>query len=307
MKHPLYLRKGDVVGVVSPAGSIPPSVLSEGIRILEFWGLVVKVGSHALCVNGVYAGMDQERASDLQLFLDDPDVKAIFCTRGGYGTVRLLDYLNFEGFSKNPKWIVGFSDITVLHAHIQKLFQIPTLHAPMLKSFDTSTPALDYLYKALFGEPVSYQWQGALLNRAGRTQAPIVGGNLSVLYSLRGTPAEVNLCGKILFIEDLNEYYYHLDRMMMNLKYGGLLASLSGLLVGQFTSMMNGVDTYNKTAEEIIKEHVEEYTYPVAFGFSAGHIPNNLPLFMGMNAKLKVEDSGAECSLEFEDSSTVVS
>lgn len=275
------------------------SEVQPAIRIIESWGLEVVQGKNLFNEAYQQAGSDKDRAADMQQMLDDPEIKAIFCARGGYGTVRIIDLLDFNTFQKRPKWVVGYSDITVLHSHIHKHFGIETLHATMPLNFplegtgDASTLGLQ---KCLFGEIPEYRLNSRLGSRAGHAQGVVVGGNLSILYSLRGTPDDINTEGKILFIEDLDEYLYHIDRMMVNLKRGGMLDRLAGLVVGGMTEMRDNAVPYGKTAEEIISSAVADYSYPVLFGFPAGHLSKNQPIILGREATLNV---GAEAELLF--------
>lgn len=291
LKAPTYLTEGDKIQVLSPSGCINPQAIENARILTQRWNLEMFVSPSALVREGIFAGSDQERLRDLQTALDNPEIKAIFCSRGGYGCARIVDDLDFTGFKKHPKWIVGFSDITVLHSHINNL-GFETIHGVMPNSYpleENNPVALTSLHKALFGEDVSYTWEANILDRDGFVRAPVIGGNLSVLYSLRGTPTDVETDDKILFIEDLGEYYYHLDRMMSNLHRGGLLSNLAGLLIGSFSDMKDGAYSYGKSAEEIIREHVAQYEYPLAFGFSAGHIRTNQALYLGRDAILKID------------------
>ncbi|MEG1572064.1 MAG: LD-carboxypeptidase [Bacteroidales bacterium] len=301
LKAPVYLKKGDRVQLISPSGRIQPQAVENARNLLMQWELKMQLSSSVLAYKGPFAGSDQERLHDLQAALDDPDSKAIFCSRGGYGCARIVDALDFTEFKKHPKWLVGFSDITVLHSCIHNLgFQ--TIHAVMPNGYplqENDPIALSTLYKALFGHALEYQWQGTSLNREGVVQAPIIGGNLSVLYSLRATPTDLDTAHKILFIEDLNEYYYHLDRMMSNLYRGGLLSELVALLVGEFSQMKEGVYAYGKSANEIIREYVAPYNYPVAFDFPAGHIQNNHAFYLGRDANLSITNDHKQTQLTY--------
>jgi muramoyltetrapeptide carboxypeptidase len=222
--------------------------------------------------------------------LDDPAIKAIFCARGGYGTVQVIDQIDFSNFKKNPKWIIGYSDVTVLHNHINTNFNIQTLHASMPINFATNTKeALESLKETLFGALPIYTCDVDELNRFGEVMGELVGGNLSIIYSLTGTPSQINTKGKILFLEDLDEYLYHIDRMMMNLKRAGLLKELKGLIVGGMSDMNDNTVPYGKSAKQIIFDAVKEYNYPVCFEFPAGHINDNRAIMMGARINLLVE------------------
>jgi muramoyltetrapeptide carboxypeptidase len=271
---------------------VKPAELAPFLSTAEEWGLKVLPGKNLYRRKNSFAGNDHQRASDFQQMLDDPAVKAIICARGGYGTFRIIDKLNFRSFLKHPKWIAGCSDVTVLHAHLQKILQTESLHAIMPRHVSTpkkDEASLDSLKKALFGDLHQYQVKDHNHNREGRANGILTGGNLSVLYSLRGTKLDPDTRGKILFLEDVNEYLYHIDRMIMNLKMSGKLDDLKGLVIGGMSGMKVSVSGFRKTAFEVIREAVEEYSYPVMFGFPAGHIRPNLALIMGREVVLRVE------------------
>lgn len=293
MERPPYLEKGDTVAIVSTARKVSPEEMKAGIGILESWGLEVHTGEHLYHTDRQFAGTVEERSSDLQETLDDPDIKAIFCARGGYGTVQLIDRIDFSHFVQNPKWIVGYSDVTVLHSHINRHFGTPTLHASMPVHFDRDTPeALDALHQALFKGIGSYGFDGdPEFDRAGSCQGELIGGNLSIIYSLTGTDSLFDPRGKLLFIEDLDEYLYHVDRMTQNLRKSGILGSINGLIVGGMSEMNDNEVPYGKSAKEIIAETMESFEIPVAFDFPAGHIPENRPLYFGVPAELEVGKS----------------
>jgi len=296
MITPAYLKPGDKVAIIATARKVTASEMESAIKSIQSWGLIVVPGEHLYDQENQFAGSDEMRAADLQQMLDDTDVKAIFCARGGYGTVRIIDRIDFTAFAKNPKWIVGYSDITVLHSHIHRHFGVETLHATMPLNFpgDGSTSsAVETLRKALFGETPDYQFSPGPLSRNGHERGLVVGGNLSILCSLSGTSSELETEGKILFIEDLDEYLYHIDRMMMNLKRSGKLDRLAGLVVGGLSQMRDNSIPFGKTAEEIITDSVKDYKYPVLFGFPAGHQDENLPLILGREAVLDVNTGAA--------------
>ncbi len=311
---PPFLKKGDKIGIVATARKMTVADCATAISILKKWGLVPVLGrtispvsfnsslgaknnSFKNAINVAeshqFAGTDDFRAADFQAMLDNPDIKAILCARGGYGTVRMVDKLNFMGFKKDPKWIIGYSDITVLHSHIVQNLAVQTLHATMPINFKKNTPeALESLRKGLFGEPLSYSFAPHFLNKKGTAKGILVGGNLSVLYSLLGSASDVDTEGKVLFLEDLDEYLYHIDRMMVNLKRAGKLANLAGLLVGGMSDMNDNTIPFGKTVLEIIAEHTADYTYPVAYGFPAGHFDDNRALVMGQEMSLEVGEDG---------------
>ena len=220
--------------------------------------------------------------------LDDVSVRAVISARGGYGTLRIIDKLDFRKFREKPKWIIGYSDITVLHSHIHQNFEIETLHATMPINFHKDEESVQTLKKSLFGEKISYPFPSHKLNREGKAEGSVVGGNLSLLYSLKGSKSGISTSGKILFIEDLDEYLYHIDRMMVSMKRAGKLSHLAGLIVGGMTDMKDNQTPFGKTAEEIISDAVKEFDYPVCFGFPAGHQPKNLALPFGRRANLNV-------------------
>jgi len=287
---PAYLKKGDLVGIVSTARKIKSEDIIPAVHVLESWDLRVEIGNTIGLEHDQFAGKDEERAADLQKMLDDKEIKAIICARGGYGTVRIIDRLDFTKFRMQPKWLIGYSDVTVLHSHIHNDFEIPTIHATMPINFPkNTTSSLTELKQILFGDNITYALKGNPLNRSGKANGTIVGGNLSVLYSLLGSSSDIDTRGKILFIEDVDEYLYHIDRMIMNLKRNKKLENLKGLIVGQFSQMNDNEVPYGKTAEEIISEAIQEYDYPVCFGFPAGHEKENLPIILGLEASIKVE------------------
>jgi len=291
MKTPDYLTGGDRVAVVAPARSVTVGQVETFIRILTDWDLEVITGPHLYSMYHQFAGTDDERASDVQMMLDDPSVKAIFCARGGYGTVRIIDRLDFTTFALQPKWIAGFSDVTVFHSHIHRHFGIETLHATMpysLTQGDIDPASLESLRKALFGSELEYEVTAHTLNRQGHGEGIITGGNLSMLYSLSGTPSDIDTRGKILVIEDVDEYLYHIDRMMLNLKRSGKLDQLSGLVVGGMTDMKDNEVPFGKEAYDIITETVSGYGYPVCFDFPCGHQDKNLALILGRKVTMDV-------------------
>ncbi|MBH83759.1 MAG: LD-carboxypeptidase [Flavobacteriales bacterium] len=286
---PTYLKEGNKIGLISTARKISKNELQGAIESIKSWGLEVVLGQNLFNNYHQFSGRDDERAKDLQAMLDNPEVKAILVVRGGYGTVRIIDHIDFSKFQKNPKWLAGYSDITVLHSQIHKL-KVASLHSTMPINFSTNTSeSIKSLKDALFGKKLSININYNSLNRFGEVKGQIVGGNLSILYSLIGSPSDLNTDGKILFIEDLDEYLYHIDRMMMNLKRSGKLSNLKGLIVGGMTKMNDNTIPFGKDAESIIKDAVSEYSYPVCFGFPAGHIKDNRALKLGVIAELKVD------------------
>jgi muramoyltetrapeptide carboxypeptidase len=290
---PPFLKQGDTIGIVSTASRIDRQVVDPAIDMLRSMGYFVEIGEHTFSGFHQYSSTDSERAADLQIMLDNPEIKAIICSRGGYGTLRTLELIDFSKFIQNPKWVIGFSDVTVLHSKLN-ILGIASIHGVMPKHFileNKPSPSFQTLINALNGQSLNYEIPSDVNNRTGRAIDQLVGGNLSILYSLRGTPYDIDTKGKILFIEDLGEYLYHLDRMMMNLKMGGKLEYLSGLLVGNFSGMKDLDELYGKTVEEIIFDSVKEYNFPVAFQFPAGHSQDNLALKFGVETTLDVTNS----------------
>jgi len=290
MIRPPYLRKGDKVGIVSPSRSITFDEIHPSIRVLQKFGLEVVLGSHVFSRHNQFAGTDEYRREDFQQMLDDDSIRAILCSRGGYGAVRIIDKLNFTRFLLHPKWIVGYSDITVFHAHIHEHFGIETLHATMPKNILSDVPddSIKSMINALFGYPVTYSCSRSPLSRDGSGEGILVGGNLSILCNLMGSASALNTEGKILFLEDVDEYLYHIDRMMMNLKRAKKLSGLAGLIVGGMTKMNDNTVPFGKLPGEIIAEAVTEFKYPVCFDFPAGHVERNLALIFGRKIKLSV-------------------
>ena len=292
-----FLKNGDRVALAAPARAVSAEEMAPAIAMLEGWGLQVVVpdGLYERC--GQLAGCDGHRAALMQRLLDDPSVRAVFCCRGGYGSVRIVDRLDFSRFAEHPKWIIGYSDITVLHSHIHRHLGLPTLHAtmPINMASGTETPATRSMHDFLFGKnrhTVDYEWEPTALNRGGTAHAEVVGGNLSILYSLLGSPSQVDTRGKILLIEDLDEYLYHIDRMMLGLKRAGMLEGLAGLVAGGLTDMHDNTVPWGHTAMETVAEAVQEYRYPVVFGAPFGHLgDNNLALPLGVNCTLEASNS----------------
>ena len=287
--RPSALQKGDQIGIISTARKISKKELKFAKNTLEYWGLKVVFGNNLFQEYNQFAGSDLQRSADLQQMIDNPDIKAIICARGGYGTVRILDFIDFSDLKANPKWIAGYSDVTALHSTLHNL-NITSLHSTMPINFsDNTKTSLESLKQTLFGNLISYNFPRHKLNRIGHTKGKVVGGNLSIIYSLLGSNTDINTDGKILFLEDLDEYLYHVDRMMMNLKRNGKLSKLAGLIVGGMSNMNDNTIPFGKSAIEIIAESVSEYDYPVAFNFPAGHIDNNNTIILGQNANLTID------------------
>jgi muramoyltetrapeptide carboxypeptidase len=291
MITPPYLKPGDKIAIVATARKVSPAEMDAAFTILRSWGLQVVTGPHLFGADNQYSGTDEERASDLQMMLDDREIKAIISARGGYGTVRIIDTLDFTAFELHPKWIVGYSDITVLHSHILTQFGIETLHATMPINFPDagSEAAVESLRKALFGESIEYALGPNPMNKQGTASGVLTGGNLSILYSLTGSPSDIQTEDKILFIEDLDEYLYHMDRMMMNLKRSGKLSGIKALVVGGLNKMNDNAVPFGKQAEQIISEYAQDAGIPVCFNFPAGHIADNRALILGREVQLSIE------------------
>lgn len=297
MVVPRYLKKGDTVAITCPSKKLS-SPVTEGIDLLKSWGLNVLIGETVDSSYHQFAGTDELRISDFQRFLDDDSVRAIFAARGGYGSVRIIDRLDFSVFTRDPKWVVGFSDITVIHSHIYANYKTQTIHGQMPMNVpDGTKPSLETLRKALFGEQVSYSYQSLTGSKNGSAEGVLVGGNLTLLVMMGGSVSEMDFSDKILFLEDVGEYLYSVDRMMWNLKRAGKLADLKGLIVGGFTGLKDNDIPFGQTAEEIIFSHVSEYNYPVCFDFPAGHLADNHALILGRKARLHV--NGQLVSLDY--------
>lgn len=289
------LKAGDTVALAAPARRVSPEEMAPAIARLRSWGLDVLVPNGLYESEGQLAGSDAHRAALLQELLDDPKVRAILCCRGGYGTVRIIDRLDFTRFAECPKWVVGYSDITVLHSHIHRHLGLPTLHATMPINFPAEgdeTAATESLRRTLTGEGWGAEWDDPVATGAAAVEAEVTGGNLSILYSLCGSASQVETRGKILFIEDLDEYLYHVDRMMQNLARCGILDGLAALLVGGLTEMHDNTVPFGRTAHQIVAEAVAGRGYPVFFGVPFGHLgDNNLALPLGIKCRLERSDS----------------
>jgi muramoyltetrapeptide carboxypeptidase len=288
MKIPPSLQKGDVIAILATARKNIDDNLKPTIDLLHSWGLEVVIGKSIGLDNNQLAGTDAQRAEDFQEQLDNPNIKAIWCVRGGYGTVRMIDLLDFTKFKQNPKWIVGFSDVTVMHSYLNKI-NIASIHGLMPVTVEKASPeSIESLRKALFGESLKYEIPFEAANRLGTAKGEIVGGNLSILYSLMGSNAQIDCKGKILFMEDLDEYLYHIDRMMMALKRCGYFENLNGLIIGSMTKMKDNDIPWGKNANQIIEDVTKEYSFPILYNFPAGHIQNNSPLIFGKQVSLEV-------------------
>ena len=295
IKIPPYLQKGDTIGIVCPAGLMPVEKVSECIRVLnEDWGLTTKVGTTVGRQFNYFSGTDEERLEDFQAMLDDDEIKAVLCARGGYGLTRIIDRVDFSKFKKRPKWIIGFSDITVLHSHIYRNYYISTLHAPMANAFNEDGYKNEFvqsLRQALNGEKIKYHCAPHEFNKKGEAIGELVGGNLALMTHLLGTDSDYKTRGRILFLEDVGEYLYNIDRMMRQLKRSGKLDKLAGLIIGGFTDSKDTENPFGQTAYEIIRDVISEYDYPVCFGFPVSHEKENYALKIGIGYKLKISKS----------------
>ncbi|MFM9008167.1 MAG: LD-carboxypeptidase [Bacteroidota bacterium] len=288
---PPPLQPGSVIGLCAPARKVTPAEMAPGIALLESWGYRVKTAPNLYGEHHQFSGTDEQRAADLQSLINDPEVDAIIAARGGYGCVRIIDNIYLHPLQAKPKWIIGFSDMTVLHSHLHQHPGLATLHAPMMYSLAenrTLPIAVDSLRNVLRGERTAIHVDAHPNNRNGEAEGVLVGGNLSLLYALAGTGSDIDTRGKILFLEDLDEYLYHIDRMLMQLKRSGKLSGLKGLIIGGMSDMKDNAVPFGKTAEEIIAEAVAEYDYPVCMGFPAGHIADNRALALGAPYQLNV-------------------
>ncbi len=294
---PPYLKPGDCIGIVAPARKISPQELKAGIDFLEGQGFRVAMGKNLFAKNYQFAGTDDERAEDFQSMMDDPEISAIWCARGGYGSVRIIDKLDFSRFLQQPKWICGYSDVTVFHSHLHTL-GIGTLHCTMPVSMaGDPVESLNHrsMIQALTGGILAYTIPASPLNRPGMATGEVVGGNLSILYSLLGSCSDIDARGKILFIEDIDEHLYHIDRMMQALKRSGKLDGLSALIVGGMEDMHNNdpSNPFGQTAEEIVVSCCADHDYPVCFHFPTGHGADNVALKMGAKATVSVSSHGS--------------
>ncbi len=290
LKAPPFLKKGDTVAITCPAKKLSEPI-DAAVKLLESWDLNVTPGETVSASWHQFAGTDELRAADFQRFLDDISVKAIFAARGGYGTIRIIDRIDFSRFQLQPKWVVGFSDITVLHSHIQALYSTQTIHGQMPMTIPGGSElSLDTLRRALFGEEIRYHYTSTRHNRNGSSIGILTGGNLSLLVMMQGSVSQQDYAGKILFLEDVGEYLYSIDRMFISLKRAGILSGLNGLIIGGFTALKDNDIPFGQTAEEIVMSHVAEYNYPVCFDFPAGHIADNRALLLGHKVVLSVED-----------------
>ena len=297
MIQPSHLSQGDTIGIVCPSGNIPLEKVQICIQTLEKWGYSVRLGKTVGAKKDSFSGTDTERLADLQIMLDDPSVKAILCARGGYGASRIINTIHFEAFNKQPKWVIGFSDITVLHAAILQQ-NCMSIHGPMAAAFakgEAGEPYIQSLKQVLEGEKTSYTIPAHSMNTLGNAKAELVGGNLCILAHLIGSKNALDTNGKILFIEDVGEYHYNIDRLMIQCKNAGLFDNLAGLVIGGFTDLKDPSSDFGASAYEIIKEHILGYTFPICFDFPISHGLPNFAIKQGQVYSLAV--SAQEVSL----------
>lgn len=286
-KVPAYLKKGDLILLIATARKRSQEQVKPAIDILTSWGLRVETGPNVYKEHHQFAGTDEERANDLQWALDHKTAKAILVTGGGYGTLRIIDKVKFAGIKKNPKWFIGYSDATIVHSRLHTI-GLASVHGTMAFQFADHKEATQSVRDLLFGKKIKYNIVTSTLNRLGIAEGEVVGGNLSLIYALSGSVDDLDTRNKILFLEDLDEQLYHIDRMILQLKRSGKLKGLKGLIVGGMSQMKDNAVPFGKTAEEIIAEAVVEYDYPLCFDFPAGHVPDNRALYFGKKAKLIV-------------------
>jgi muramoyltetrapeptide carboxypeptidase len=297
-KTPPYLKKGDLIGITAPAGYITLEEIQPAIQLIENWGYKIKIGETIGKKDFTFGGTDAERTDDFQQMLDDPQIKAILCARGGYGIVRIIDYLKWDKFKLKPKWIIGFSDATVFHSHLNRAYNIASIHSKMCNSFPDDwsqaepiqIETIESIHKSLAGEKMKYTAEPNQQNKQGIAEGALIGGNLKMLETLTGTISDINTTGKILFVEDTGEYMYNVDRMFWNLKRTGKLSQLKGLIIGGFKIKVDeGDEDFGRTLQDIVLEKIKSYKYPVCFDFPVGHQKNNFALKCGVKHKLVVK------------------
>jgi len=296
---PAFLKAGDIIGITAPAGYITSGEIRSAVQKMESWGYKIQVGETIDKRDFTFGGTDEERAKDFQKMLDDPKIKAIMCARGGYGVVRIIDKLNWEKFKLKPKWIIGFSDVTVFHSHLNKNFGIASIHSKMCNSFSDDwslaepiqIETIESIQLALSGKKMKYSAIPNPQNKLGTTEGVLIGGNLKMLETLTGTKSDINTAGKILFVEDTGEYMYNVDRMFWNLKRTGKLSQLKGLIIGGFKIKVDeDSDDFGKTLQDVVLEKVKAYHYPLCFDFPVGHQRNNYALKCGVKHRLEVKN-----------------
>jgi len=291
--RPTYLKTGDTVAIVAPSGILKARTgeVDQAVALLKSWGLNAVVGKHVFNQANHFAGTDDERCEDFQKALDDPSISAIWCARGGYGTVRILDKLNFTKFKKHPKWIIGYSDITALH-NLMNNEGFESIHAMMCVSLSDDNKGLEdtiaTFKDAIFGKPLSYTLEGSTYNRTGTVTAPLVGGNLTMLHTMLGSKTSIDTSGKILFFEEIGEYKYHIDRMLQSLKRAGYFDNCKGVVIGDMTKLRKNTTPWGTSIEQLILDALSEYNFPIAFNMHAGHEKDNRAMILGRTVELVV-------------------
>ena len=297
LKIPPFLKEGDIIGITCPSGFITTEEIQPAVLKLQEWGFQVKVGKTVGARDFTFGGNDELRTEDLQQMLDDRDIDAILFGRGGYGAVRIIDNIDFTTFKKHPKWLIGFSDATVFHSHVNRNFGIASIHSKMCNSFPSDwnlaepsqIETINSIRKCLIGDKMQYTVAPNEKNRPGTAEGILVGGNLSILQNLSGTKSDIHTKDKILFVEDTGEYLYSIDRMFWNLKRSGKLDKLNGLIIGGFkTKPDDAGEEFGRTVYDIVNEVVKEFSYPVCFDFPVGHQKNNFALKCGIRHQLTV-------------------
>lgn len=295
LQKPPYLKTGDTVAIVAPSGVLKNrnKEVDQAINLLKSWGLHTVVGKHVFSQANHFAGTDDERCEDLQKAMDDPKIKAIWCARGGYGTVRILDKLNWTKFKQNPKWIVGYSDITALHNQIHNE-GVESIHAMMCTSLQDDLTEIEQTVstfkEALFGKPLSYTLEGSKYNKVGTASGKLVGGNLTMLHTMLGSKTSIDVAGKILFIEEIGEYKYHIDRMLQSLKRAGYFDNCQGVIVGDMTKLRTNTTLWGTSVEQLILDALQDYDFPIAFNMPAGHETDNRAMILGRTVSINVQN-----------------
>ncbi len=293
---PPYLQPGDVIGIVCPSGYMPYENMETCLEVLQKWGFRIKKGKTLGSRFNYFSGTDEERLADLQAMMNDTEIAAILCARGGYGLSRIIDDIRFDTFIQHPKWIIGYSDITILHSHLFQVYNTASLHSPMAGAFNEEGDKNEFiqsLRKAMLGDTSSYYCEANILNIHGNGKGKLIGGNLALLAHLTGSKSSMETKGNILFIEDTGEYIYNIDRMIIQLQRAGMLDDLRGLIVGSFTDMKDTVIPFGESVYESVYEKVKGYSYPVCFGFPVGHSTQNYPLKHGVIHTLEVSEKGS--------------
>lgn len=303
LKQPPYLEAGDSVAIVAPSGILKnrQAEIQKAQALLKSWGLHPVVGKHVFTQNNHFAGSDDERCEDFQKAIDDPSIKAVWCARGGYGAVRILDKLNWTNFKNHPKWIIGYSDITAIHSDVHNL-GYQSLHAMMCTSLqdapESIAETISTFKEALMGTPLSYTLKGSTYNKPGTASGELIGGNLSILQTMLGSKSSLNTSGKILFIEEIGEYKYHIDRLLQSLKRAGYFDHCAGVIVGDMTKIKKNTTAWGSSVEQLILDVLAEYDFPVAFNMPAGHDKDNRALIFGRVLQLSVEKEKSSINFE---------